>query len=163
MSIKEQISNRIKECMKSGNSFERDTLKTVLGEIQSKEASKGEMSEEACEKVFRKFKQGSEENLEYLKGRNISKLSTDIEDIKVRYNIEGVEKEIAIYDQYISQTMSVEEIVDFLGETAVAEDINEAKSDGQAVGIVMKFFNGNPEFGKVQGKDVTEAVKILRG
>lgn len=35
MSIQDIIKAKIKECMKNGNGFERDILKTVLGEIQS--------------------------------------------------------------------------------------------------------------------------------
>ena len=34
--LKEQMQERIKQCMKDGNAFERDTLRTVLGEAQSK-------------------------------------------------------------------------------------------------------------------------------
>jgi len=146
MSIKEKIANRIKECMKSGNSFERDVLKTVLGEIQSIELSKGKISEEDCEKVFRKFKQGVEETIKLMKNDK---------------EVGSMEKEIEIYNQYIPQTMSAQDIADTLDGYPVMEDIRCAPSDGAAVGIAMRFFKQNSNF-KVVGKDVSEAVKILR-
>ena len=154
MSIKEKIKDRIKECMKSGESEERDILRTVLGEMQSKEAINGDMSEEECIKVFKKFKQGVEDTIGFLKERCAS------DDVDIREILE-MEKEIAIYDQYIPQTMNVEYIVDTLDGYPVIDDIRLASSDGQAVGAAMRFFKQNPNF-EVQGKDVSEAVKILR-
>ena len=145
MKIKERISNRIKECMKSGSSFERDTLKTVLGEIQSKEAISGEMSDENCEKVFKKFKQGVEETI---------KIVDNIRNDSEMYWL----KEIAIYDEYITPSMSLLEIVEFL--KSQEEAIKGANSDGQATGIAMGACK--KEGFTVDGKDVAEAVKTMR-
>ena len=146
MNIKEKISSRIKECMRSGNSFERDVLKTVLGEIQSKEMSRGnEMSEEECVKVFKKFKQGVEDTLGFLGERVIEVIVEK-------------EKEIAIYDQYIPKTMELFEIMEFLN--CHKEAILNANSDGQATGVAMGAFK--KEGLAVDGKDVSRAVKAIR-
>jgi uncharacterized protein len=151
MSIKEKLQTRIKECMRSGNSFERDVLKTVLGEIQGKEMAQGKgMSEEACEKVFKKFKQGVEDTLKSMAedGRDIANVEADMN------------KEISIYDQYIPKTLSLFEVISFLTASIHNQAIMDAKSDGQATGIAMKAIKeeGLP----VDGKDVSVAVKTLR-
>ena len=157
MSIQEIIKDKITECMKNGKGFERDTLRTVLGEIQSLETRQGKITDEECEKIFIKFKQGVEETISYLK--KIPHHDWDIRELT------EAEKEIAIYDQYIPETMSAESIVDNMSfDIDLMEGIMKAPSDGAATGIAMKFIKQKSNvFGKVNGKDVAEAVKILRG
>jgi len=150
-----RVKDRIKECMKSGESEERDILKTVLGEIQGKKALNGKMSEEECIKVFKKFKQGVEDTIGFLKER----CASDDMDIREIREIMEMENEISIYDRYIPATMSVVAIVKFL--TGISDKIKDAKSDGQATGIAMGFIK-NDKAASVDGKDVAIAVKQMR-
>ncbi|MGI9568650.1 MAG: GatB/YqeY domain-containing protein [Desulfobulbia bacterium] len=143
--MKEKIQNRIKECMKEKNTFELNILKTVLGDIQTVEARGKDMSDEAIEKLFRKFKEGTEETVNAI-GYTLD--SPELEEYK---------NEIAIYDSFIPQTLSVEDILKALEGV---EGIKEANSDGQATGAAMKHLKGSGA--KVLGGDVSEAVKAIR-
>lgn len=155
MSIKERIKEQITECMKNGKGFERDTLRTVLGEIQSLETRNGKINDEECEKIFIKFKQGVEDTMLILK-----ELPRHEWDASV---LAKMDKEIFIYDKFIPETMAVEDIIGILEfDFPSLEGILHASSDGAAVGIGMKFFKQNSNVGKVNGKDVSEAVKKIR-
>jgi uncharacterized protein YqeY len=139
--LKEKIQNRIKECMKSGNTFERDTLRTVLGESQSKNLN---VTDEDIIKTIKKSKQNCLDNMELMLGKNV----TDIQN------------EIEIYDQYLPNVLSVEEIIKMISDLKLINQIIEAKSSGQAVGQIMSFCKRNPI--SVDGKDVLLAVERIR-
>ncbi|TRZ80707.1 hypothetical protein D4R86_03865 [bacterium] len=156
MSIQEIIKAKITECMKSGAGFERDTLRTVLGEIQSLETKQGKITDEECEKVFIKFKQGVEDNMLILKD-----LPRHEWDVAV---LAKMDKEIFIYDKFIPETMSAEDIANNMAfDNDLLKGVLKASSDGAATGIAIKLIKQKSDFfGKVNGKDVAEAVKIFR-
>jgi uncharacterized protein YqeY len=139
--LKEQIQDRIKQCMKDGNAFERDTLRTVLGEAQSKNLN---ATDEDIVKTLKKTKQGCVDNLKYMQEPQISE----------------VNKEIEIYDKYLPKTLSLYEIIDRLATDEIIKEIIGAKSDGQATGVAMGFFKKNGF--AVDGKDVTVSIKQIR-
>ena len=150
MSVKDKVKARITECMKSKKGFERDILRTVLGEIQAMEAKQGEVTDEQCEKIFTKFKQGVKDNMLIL--QDLPRHEWD------PVMIAKMEKEVAIYEGFIPETMGVEEIVGFLSNHSDA--IEGANSDGQATGMAMKIIK--VEGLRVDGKDVSMAVKSIR-
>jgi len=139
--LKEQIQERIKQCMKDGNAFERDTLRTVLGEAQTKSLNS---TNEDIVKILKKSKQACLDNIKYMQEPKIS----------------DANKEIQIYDQYIPKTLSVCYIVEKITKDPIIEQIKGAKSDGQATGIAINFFKKNEL--TVDGKDVTLAIKQMR-
>jgi len=142
-----KVQNRILQCMKDGNVFERDMLKTVLGEVQTIHSRTGKMDDDGVIKVFKKFKQGVEETIEL--------------NNKMDFDPILLHDEIKIYDQYIPATMGVGGIVKLL--TDITDKIKDAKSDGQATGIAMGFIKNNGTVViPVDGKDVSEAVKQIR-
>jgi uncharacterized protein YqeY len=140
--LKDNIQDRIKQCMKDGNTFERDTLRTVLGEAQSKNLNS---TDEDIVKIIKKSKQGCVDNLNYVHSSQIPL----------------VQKEIAIYDKYLPKTLSIDEIFDLISKNDITSQIVDAKSDGQATGLAMGFFKKNGL--TVDGKDVTVAIKKIRG
>jgi len=156
MSVKDKIKEKITECMKSGAGFERDTLRTVLGEIQSLETRQGKITDEECERIFIKFRVGVEQNIMILQD-----LPRHEWDMAV---LAKMEKEISIYDEFIPETMSVDDIVDNMAfDGDIVEVVLKAPSDGAATGMAMKLIKQKSDiFGKVNGKDVAEAVKIFR-
>jgi len=156
MSIKDKIKDKITECMKSGAGFERDILRTVLGEIQSLETRQGKITDEECEKVFVKFKQGVEQIVLVLKDLPRHEWDTSV--------LAKMDKEISIYNEFIPETMSAESIADNMVYHCVHfSAVLKAPSDGAATGIAMKLIKQESDiFGKVNGKDVAEAVKIFR-
>lgn len=139
--LKEKIQNRIKECMKSGDAFTRDTLRTVLGEAQSKNL---DVMDDDIIKTIKKSKQNCLDNMELMEGKKV----TDIV------------REIEIYDEYLPSVLSVEEIVKVISDNKLINGIVDAKSSGQAVGQVMGFCKKNAI--AVEGKDVLSAVERIR-
>ena len=140
------IKNAILWCVKSGNKFERDILKTLVGEIQAKEAIQGELSDDKVILVVKKFKKGVNETIEAFHTNGSDAPPT-------------LAKEIEIYDRYIPTAMSQEDIVIYLNENT-KETITKAKSNGQAIGVAIKTLKSG---GKIaDGSDVARAVVQLR-
>ncbi len=138
--IKEKIQDRIKICMKDGNAFERDILRTVLGETQSKNLN---ATDEDIIRTLKKTRQGCMDNLQYMQDPQISL----------------TKKEIDIYEQYLPKTLSLSEIKEKLSK-GMPSQIIEARSGGQAVGLAMGFFKKNGI--AVDGKDVTTVISQIR-
>ena len=148
MSLKQQVQDRIKECMKARNSFEQNILKTIVGEIQSKEVKSGDLKDEEVESLIRKFKAGTIETIV----RAFKKIEDEDEVKALVSDLSGLQAqaigeatstseeaksfidEIAIYDIFLPQTLSVDEIIAELD----AESIKEVGNDGQAMGMAMK-------------------------
>lgn len=144
--IKEKITARIKECQKNGAAHELITLKTVYGEIELIELrSKKELPDSEIVKVFKKFRDETNECIKELK-----KARRDVPEASLN--------EILIYDNYIPESLSLTAI-----ETCITENINSeilsAKSAGQATGIAMAYFKRNGMI--VDGSDVAAVVSDL--
>ncbi|MFA7218907.1 MAG: hypothetical protein WC119_00075 [Synergistaceae bacterium] len=157
MSIYSDIKKRILECMKSGEAEERDILRTLIGEIQSKMSREGknEADDTMVEKTLISFKENAyQSTLEGISEKIGAESCTDawLESDK-RAKIE-----IAIYEKFLPSYESVENIIVLLEE--FRDRILSAKSDGPAVGMAMGFLKSAGK--KVQGKDVSEAVAIIR-
>jgi len=139
------IKDRIVKCIKEGNTFERDILKTVLGEVETAQSRTGKMNDEGVIKIFKKFKQGVEDTIQLLEKEGAE---GDLSYLRV---------EVEVYDKYIPATMGVEDIIGFLQGKDL---IINSKSDGQATGMAMGMFKRDGI--AVDGKDVAEAVKQIR-
>jgi uncharacterized protein YqeY len=141
MNIYERMKEKLVECMKAKQTYERDVLKTVIGEIQSKSVGSGkEITDELVEKTLVSFKENAQECLKYSKEK------------------ENVLKEIEVYELFLPEYESVENIVKIL--EANANQLRSAKGDGPATGMAMGILKKSGI--KIQGKDVAEAVKQIR-
>ena len=155
MSLYNDIKLRINVCQKSGESHERDTLRTVIGEAQLNASRKGQgsVSDEDLLAVLKKSKQNIEETIIKLENSYgaTDRLVPDIWHI-----------EIAIYNKFLPQYMTIDEMVKRINEYPMDAytPIVNAKSDGQATGVAMKFFKEHRL--SVQGQDVTVVVKKIR-
>lgn len=141
--LTEEIRNRIKDAMRNKRLVERDILRLALGEIQRIQATKAsDLSEEETQRIIRKMIKSNEETRAAAGNRTelISKLT----------------EEIATLNALLPKLWTVEQIVAALP----ADEIKQAKSDGQATGIAMKHLRsmGAP----VDGKAVGAAVKKIR-
>ena len=138
-----RMKKRIVECMKTANGFERDILKTVLGEVETIKSRTGKMDDAGVVKIFKKFKQGVEETMALM----VAPIDT----------VESMLAEIVIYDQYIPKSLSLFATMSYLDNHKDA--LLGAKSDGQATGVAMGLLKR--ENLPVDGKDVALAVKAL--
>ena len=137
--LEAKIKDRIKECMKESNSIELGILRIIIGEVQR--STKATITDEDVEKVLRKLREAASENLK-LSDSNSAKFSREIE----------------IYDSYLPKTLNLDEVFNALKD--IEDEIKDAKSDGQATGLAMKYLK---EKGcKILGKDVSETVRKIR-
>ena len=99
--IIDDIKNRVSECQKNSCDFERNILKTVLGEIQTLEMRQGKITDEEVEKILRKFKQGVQDTLRFMDGME------ETPDLELH-------KEIEIYGTYGLQQKDMTEALDLI-------------------------------------------------
>jgi len=143
--LTDEIRQQMIAAMKAKDTVAKSVLQTALGEIQSIGARTGQaLDDEEAAKVVRKLIKSNEETL----------AATDRADVTQK-----LERENEVLAALLPQTMSIEQIVAAL--EPVAAPIRAAASDGPATGIAMKHLksSGAP----VEGRDVAEAVKRLRG
>ena len=149
MSLYDKINDRIIECVKSGDKNERDILRTLLGEIQAKGVITGKkLSDEVIEKIISTFKDNA---LECIKYAHHDDPSEAVDALESNY-------EIAIYDKFLPQYETVENIISILAPNV--EQLKSAKADGPATGMAMGILKKTGK--KIQGKDVSKAVTIIR-
>jgi uncharacterized protein YqeY len=131
------------QARKDRDETKKKVLSLVIGECQSIEMRQGSFKPEQCVKIIKKLIHSNEETL--------NKAGSDWAGIN------DLEEENKFLYSLLPQTMSVEEIVQFLENV---EGIKEANADGPAIGIAIKALKGSNC--SVDNKDVAVAVSNLR-
>jgi uncharacterized protein len=139
----DDIKNRIKEAMKGGRAVERDVLRVALSEIGAAENRGALMNDEEAQKIVRKLIKSNQETLAV----------ADRPQTKQK-----LEEENEVLESLLPKRLGIDEIARELA--TVAQQIKDAKSEGQATGVAMKHLKASGA--SVDGKDVAEAVKRLR-
>ena len=143
--LKDEISRRIRQAMKDGNTVEKEVLRVALGDIQTAEAREGaKESDDAAIAVVKKLLKSVTETA--AQTANPAEKAT-------------LEAEIVVLASLLPKALSVEALIEKLAPKADA--IKAAPNDGAATGIAMKALKA--EGVDANGTDVTEAVKKLRG
>lgn len=141
----DDIKKRIIVAMKAGQTQERDILKVVLGDLQISETRKfKDLTDAEAQAIVRKVIKGNREMIAAVDDPAVAQRMT---------------QEIAILETLLPRSLSVEQIVVALAP--VADEVKAAGNDGQATGVAMKHLK--PTGAQVQGKDVSAAVRQLRG
>lgn len=145
MAVLDQIKSRMISAMKSGNTVERDIMRLIKGETDTENARTGKViTDEDVAKVIRKIVEANTETL---------KLMTEADSRRKLLN-----EELSILNDLMPKFLNKDEIIEKLTEKY--DDIKNAKNDGQATGIAMKFFKERSIL--VNGNDVSSAVKQIR-
>ena len=145
MSLADDIKKGMFAAMKAKNTVEKEILRVALGEIQTA-ASRAE-----DEKIDDKEVQAILKKL----------IKSNREAIAATSDAEGkakLEEEITSLQNYLPQSLTVEQIVDALA--SVAEQIKAAPSQGPAMGVAMKTLK--QAGAEADSKDVAAAVGKLR-
>ncbi|MEM9020829.1 MAG: GatB/YqeY domain-containing protein [Planctomycetota bacterium] len=144
MAMIADIRAQMLQAMRDKDLPRRDILRVLLGDLETAETRKGSaISDEECLQIVRKLVKSNDETL-----------ATN-PDQATRDKLTGENKILA---ELLPKTLSVEDIVGALGDHADA--IRAAGNDGQATGIAMRQLKQSGA--SVQGKDVSEAVRIIR-
>jgi uncharacterized protein YqeY len=141
--LKLEIQSRIRTAMKARKTVEREILGVALGEIQTVEARKGELTEEETASIVKKLVKSNRETIE---------AGPTPEQKAI------LEEEILVLESLLPKAMGADDIVAALG--SVADAVRAASNDGQATGIAMKALKA--QGAPVDGKTVAEAVKRMR-
>jgi uncharacterized protein YqeY len=140
----EEVKRRVLAALKAGRSLEKEILRVALGELQTIEARKGEISDDEAAAVIRKLIKSNRETLELAR--------TDEQKTTL-------EQEIVILETLLPKALDAEGVAAALA--SVKDAIRAAASDGQATGIAMKTLKAQGT--TVDGKLVGDVVKKLRG
>jgi uncharacterized protein YqeY len=143
--LADEIKKRMFAAMKAGNVIEKEILRVALGEITTQDARGDKpLTDDEVGAILKKLVKSNQETLSS---------SEDAEQKKT------LEQEISILQAFLPKTLGVDEIVAALAP--VSDAIKAAGNDGQATGVAMKHLKSTGAV--VGGKDVSEAVKKIRG
>ncbi|EOZ2160032.1 GatB/YqeY domain-containing protein [Campylobacter coli] len=145
MNLKEQILNDIKEAMKQKDDFKRDTLRTLNAAFKQVEVDERiELSDERILKIITSEIKKRKDAIElYSKGGR--------EDLAQKE-----QKEIALFESYLPQQLSNEELQAALKEMIANLGVSSLKDQG----LVMK--EAKAKFGaRVDGKRLNVTLREL--
>ncbi|EGK8182122.1 GatB/YqeY domain-containing protein [Campylobacter coli] len=145
MNLKEQILNDIKEAMKQKDDFKRDTLRTLNAAFKQVEVDERiELSDERILKIIASEIKKRKDAIElYSKGGR--------EDLAQKE-----QKEIALFESYLPQQLSDEELQTALKELIANLGVSSLKDQG----LVMK--EAKAKFGaRVDGKRLNVTLREL--
>ena len=142
--LAEEIKRRMFAAMKAKNTVEKEILRVALGEIQMAEVRGEAATDETATAAVKKLLKSNEESL----ALTSDPVSADV-----------LRQEIEILKSILPQGLSIEQIIEALGE--VEDAIKGAKAEGPATGIAMKHLKSQAL--AVDGKDVKAAVVRMRG
>lgn len=139
--LKEQIRASVIAATKARNDSVKNILKVILGEIDTQEARQTKpLADDDIHKIIRKTVQGLEEMLQYKPGD--SKLETEKRTL----------------EELLPKMLDSAGILLVLKDKI--EELKNAKSDGQATGIAMKFLKEQKH--SIDGNEVAQVVKGIR-
>ncbi len=146
--LKTDIYEMLQESIKNKNEIEKNIFRLIKGEISLIEARENkDLSDEKVANIIRKIIQGNEETLSYLPNDD--------------HRRDNLVNEIKILKSLLPKTLSKDEVLNEITKNQeLTTSIKEAKSDGQATGLAMKFFKTS-DF-SVAGDVVANVVMVLR-
>ena len=141
----ETIKARMFKAMKAGNTVEKEILRVAVGEITTEAARDGRTgSDEEALAILKKLVKSNDESI----------AASEDEAKKA-----VLEEENRVLEDFLPKSLGVDAIVAALAD--VSDAVKGAGSDGQATGVAMKHLKSSGAV--VNGKDVAQAVKRLRG
>ena len=146
----DKLQAAVKQAMRDKDAVCRDTLKLALSEVRSRQAL-GDVSEEEAEKLVRKIIESNRQSMAALRER-------DQPDDAAK--VEQMAREIEILEEILPKQWSSDDVLAFLEQQGVTEQIKAAGADGQAIGLAMKSLKGAGA--PVDGKAVGEVVRSIR-
>ncbi|AKL95797.1 hypothetical protein CACET_c23510 [Clostridium aceticum] len=143
MSLKERLTNDLKEAMKNKDQLRKNVVTLIRSEIKQVEVDKRVELEEqdVIEIISRQLKQRKDAVEEFEKGGR--------QDL-----VEQTQGEISVLLQYLPQQLSEEEVTKIVKETISEIGANSVKEMGKVMAAVLPKVKG-----KADGKTVNQIVK----
>lgn len=142
MTLYEQISNNLKEAMKAGDGFTRDTLRLVQSAVKNvaidKRLAPGELSDDEVQEVLKRLvKQRRDSIAQYETGGR-----ADL--------AEGEQKELTVIEAYLPAEMGDEELQQVVSEALAAAGMSSKQEMGKAMGAAMAAVAGRASGDRVK-------------
>jgi len=144
MAFLDEVKRRMMAAMKAGDVVQKEVLRVVVGEVTTNEARGTVKSDEDAMNIVRKLVKSNEETLS---------LTADATQR------ETLARENEVLRALLPKSLTVDEIVAALAP--LREALRAEANDGKATGAAMKHLKGAGAL--VEGRDVTAAVKQIRG
>lgn len=148
MSVLDNLKNRLAIARKEKNNFELALLQTILGEVSQIQAKKN-VTDTDIHSIIKKIMKSNEESRTAL---------SSFDDPRSLMGQAQLDMENRVLLEFLPINLSLDEVREYVQE--VADEIKAAKSEGQAIGIAMKYFKVKGL--NVEGSDVKIAVQELR-
>lgn len=143
MSFTETLRSELLSAMKAKDENKKDVLRVVLGEVETTESRSGvRLPEDKVQAILRKLIESNEETIRLSNPANAS-LASD--ETSLSLMIVNLREQNTYLSSLLPKRLTKEEILSKLNEptastVVVNTDILSAKSEGQAIGLAMKFF-----------------------
>jgi len=146
MTLYQSIGEHLKEAMKTGDAFRRDTLRLLQSALKNsaieKRTDPAELSDTEVEEVAKRLVKQRKDSVEQFRAGNR-------EDLALQE-----EKEMKLLETYLPEGMSEEELGVLVTEVLAECGIVSRNQMGQAMGMVMKKVAG-----RASGDDVRRLVE----
>lgn len=146
MSLYQRIGENLKEAMKAGDAFRRDTLRLVQSALKNAaiEMRKAatELSDTEVEDVLKRLVKQRKDSIDQYRTGNREDLAAQ------------EEKEMQLLSEYLPEAMSEAELDALVSEALQESGITSKAQMGQAMGVVMKKVAG-----RAAGDDVRRLVE----
>lgn len=145
MSLKEQLTQDMKEAMRAGDQEKRDTLRMLLAAIKQTEIDERVTLDDAgvTAVLHKQAKQRRESIADYEKAGRAEAVASE-------------QKELAVIESYLPQMMSRAEITALAQAIITRLGVTDAKGTGQVMAQLMPQVKG-----KADGRLVNEVVRGL--
>lgn len=148
MSLYQTLSDDLKQAMKAGDAFRRDTLRLLQSAVKNiaidKRVAPADMSDEEVMDVIKKLVKQRKDSIEqYTAGGRA--------DLAAKEN-----EELTLLATYLPAAMPEEELQSIVKEALAEAGISSKEQIGQAMGVVMKKIAG-----RAPGDDVKRVVASL--
>jgi uncharacterized protein len=148
MGLYQRVSDDLKQAMKAGDVFTRDTLRLLQSAVKNvaidKHVAAIDLPDTIVEEVIKKLvKQRKDSSVQYRLGNR--------EDLALKE-----EEELALLCQYLPAALPEEELRTLVGEALKEVGITTKDKMGQAMGVVMKKLSG-----RASGDDARRVVEEL--
>lgn len=148
MSLYQTLSDDLKQAMKAGDAFRRDTLRLLQSAVKNiaidKRVTPADMSDEDVMDVIKKLVKQRKDSIEqYTSGGRADLAAKE-------------QEELTLLSAYLPAAMPEEELKAIVKETLTAAGITSKPQLGQAMGVVMKKIAG-----RAPGDDVRRVVMLL--
>lgn len=148
MGLSQTVLDDLKQAMKAGDTFKRDTLRLLQSAVKNiaieKRKAPAELSESEVEEVIKKLvKQRKDSIIQYRAGSREDLAEKEVE-------------ELALLSAYLPEAMGEAELGVIVAESLKEAGLTTKDKMGQAMGVVMKKVAG-----RASGDDVRRIVETL--